>query len=1597
MPSKFLDYLTGDQAQEPTEKKSKFLDYLMGNEKPPVKEPVKLEPEPKSKFSLSTKEFYSTSAASPLGVWSPAMSAMMGSHGFGPTPEGGFSELGVPLDKEGKPYAEFNEAKGKMTDMAIEMLTGMNEQIDIINSLGRKPFEAVSGTVDFALSMPGFITGILNAAGKVGKEIVDQIVSGEMEASLMSRPSISRGLPISSITSLNLEKMYNKAAEAVEETMVYFESAKKPFVGEPTPESQMIGQIAMAPVTALSALGHTIAEWEGFANHPNIRGAAKFTGDIAGFAVLGMLLHGKGKRIEVAKKLEDITKEADSIIKKEQAIEEVPSEIIKQAQKKVLEAEKHDLELRTREVFDSIGEDALIREEMGRQAEEIARAKMYRKSKKEYDKIEKAKAKARPKAKKVKPKEEAKVVEPIEIPIPRFGNTNEAVAFGREASETQVAELRKLREESVKEFDAIREKAQDATGPEKKELIQNMVDKSTEAQFYREAIEGAEGAEYLKDVEPITKTDQLMGVEVSSLKGEKSPFFQTKEEADSLGKLYAEREKAVNEDVELYTQKLLNDVNKWYHGDEAVDIAKGRDILSKLSARADEFRKDFMVGEDHLMWKETVSEAADWARGLERPDRLKIEPSGIDLPVGIPLDKVTKLARSIMSKLKRDKLGKLRMDYSKLTPGEADTVKKAEQFYNAFEASRRAKNFDMDRFLRRSKIHTYRALHEQSGILRRSLIKNYGQDGHDVVKAIDAESGATGHSLRMQHEMRKEAYKDVPSNLSSAVDAVNLVQRLEDIYGYKSTGSFKPPKGMSPAQTKAFGELIELFGKLTPAEKAKAVKASNILFDHVKMWIDDMVEVGLKSPEEGELLKAHNYRKIRSVNVQNLYDQKYKVKLGDKLIKQSDSGIDFLGKSPISMIETDTRVLYNETANRIYRRIDNQKSKLSWVEFDTKHVDNPYVIIRENDKILNRPERKVPKGWIRDYWYKDGKMKTMYFHPDVALQVMSKGGHMSYQLTRVLTNVFGINLVRSLAVGTSAAWAITRGLTMDLGHTFFSARIFDPAKHEKTGGKRPWKKLYSYHLPVFLGQIGKDMTNTFHDVFTQGPKTGVYMKHGGMMPFLAMRERAIIGRGIKPPNKWDRAMNDLSFVSKSMEMWNRVAVTERALKILAEREGITLEEAWKNDKLVEEAVNVAVERLPYNQGGWLVKETDKVFGPFISASYNANRTFLRAAKENPVDFAARVGNIAVPTVGLTIASILYATEAWRDTPEHEHTRAAVIPFFPDSLNFIDEDGNKRYINLKFPLDPMMATMYNIFRGLTQKMLYETGKTDIEPNYKAIVNSIVSALPADTPLSPTLSAWFAYFKNIEVWRDKKVVPEKFNWPDSGKEGKFDTDVSQIAKDISGKTDLSAPRLEAAAGQLLPTQNEYVWAIGKLYDAAFNDLDPRLRRQHWAITLSKTPGLKNLMSVTVPRAYRTVDRRKIRKEESLEGMLRNDELNFHAEGFYWRGVGSEEKIDEFIGNFEEEHIKVALERKKNFIKDVAELPNRNSWSTMFHTSPEAKAKDYFKIWKASSDSEKMELEEVELEKLFDAGYVSDKSIPRFYDKLIELKSEYHESRR
>lgn len=80
---------------------------------------------------------------------------------------------------------------------------------------------------------------------------------------------------------------------------------------------------------------------------------------------------------------------------------------------------------------------------------------------------------------------------------------------------------------------------------------------------------------------------------------EKSPFFKdpitVEEDAKIFSGMIKEDPASLLEDPEAYLANLINETNRWYHkiGDE-VDIAKVREKLTELAARADDMKQDFI-------------------------------------------------------------------------------------------------------------------------------------------------------------------------------------------------------------------------------------------------------------------------------------------------------------------------------------------------------------------------------------------------------------------------------------------------------------------------------------------------------------------------------------------------------------------------------------------------------------------------------------------------------------------------------------------------------------------------------------------------------------------------------------------------------------------------------------------------------------------------------------------------------------------------------------------------------------------------------------------------------------------------------------------
>lgn len=377
---------------------------------------------------------------------------------------------------------------------------------------------------------------------------------------------------------LNLETIYDAMSKGMQESFEFFEPGKQLIAGEPTEESQLMTQVMMVPLSVPSALGHKVAAYEGFKDSPNIRGAAKILGDTIGFATMGLAFRGLFHR-EKASELESIVKKADEIRAREQAVQAIPEDVARVVQQKMVDIQKQRLEARAAEFAKKLGEDALVVEEMGRLKEEVA------------------KAKARPlrdtglnlrKAKEAAKKAEEKVKEEI------TAEDAQALADAKRISDIE------------KHY---------------KKPIEKISDKEIEDYITGEKVD------WFGEGRRVTEVDRAIGEKIPELEGEAPIFLQNRAKTDQMAKIYEERQKAVSENPELYVQKLVNDVNRWYHGDENVDIAGVRNALSTMAGRAPELRELFITGYDHIAFSELASEAANWARKLER---LEI-PTGNDI------------------------------------------------------------------------------------------------------------------------------------------------------------------------------------------------------------------------------------------------------------------------------------------------------------------------------------------------------------------------------------------------------------------------------------------------------------------------------------------------------------------------------------------------------------------------------------------------------------------------------------------------------------------------------------------------------------------------------------------------------------------------------------------------------------------------------------------------------------------------------------------------------------------------------------------------------------------------------------------------------
>ncbi len=1424
-----------------------------------------------------------------------------------PTPEPIIKPPISATDFFGTPYSlspSIQEVSQLETDPFFrrEMVDSMSETFSGLESLRQQPKEALRGTADFLLSIPGFLTGIGVAGQRMSKNLLDQLVLKQQ---------------------FDLEELYDVASESMEDTMRFFEPGKEILVGKPTPESQLVGVVAMSPVMALSRAGQEVASWKRFEDSPNIRGVAKFVGDISGFIALGLIHRGGGKG-EVAKRAEGIVAKAQDIKAKTELVEQVDNEALQRAQIKILEIQKVQLELEAAALKEDIKKSADLDPPLKADLKE--KGKKSRKAKEEpkgfkaafvidkdvpevggdivtgqthlqvYDNMtsaQKAAADATP----------SKIKAGFVDETGKFFKSEELSEFAKPgAARATIEDL------EVKGIEPLEGPPEVVEPPKTVKEALNLVKKKTEEGIAE--LEKRKGPILTKEeidalmepIEPTIELDRDVGVETSDpVSGERSPFYQSPEEAQAFKGVYEGR-KSVNEDIEIFSQKLINDVNLAYHGDKSIPIEKVRDTLRRLAAQADDFRMDFLTGVDHFQWKENISEASEWASGL----RLPIEQRGTKLYSGLPLDEAGKAI-----------------------------IEGGKKFMRAYDRATGLKKFKPTEAARLLNEEFKRNFVDRSGNIRLELLDKLGDKGYEIVQKMYLTKGANSLSANMLNQMKKEVYSGLSSAEKGVLDKVILADRMVDIGKSPAGQKFNYPEGQDPIASATYSSLFETKGyeNLT-SERAQLIRdRAKAHFEWMKIPLKDMLESGLISQEEFALLEKHNYRKIKLVDI---FDRKYTTKIGKKKRTVHDSGVEALARGRTTDIfEPSSEIMALEVFNRAYGRVLNNEANKSLLAVARNDPQNPFVRVREQG-------RNVPSGWQRIFVFEEGERKPIYISPEMSKEWITNNPEISYRMGQFLRYVSASPVLRTFATGINWGFALAN-LPRDVMHTWFAARMFD--------GKK-WNSVYSNQFPIFAAQIGVDLARVFTDAATKGPRYQDYIKEGGGMEFLVHQGR-LFQRGRRLEGPADKIMDYLGYFGETSEIMTRLAIRDRVIRKRGKQQGLTMEEARKNKKITKEGTFAARDYMDFGQGGGVAKAADNAL-PYLNAAIQGTRGLWRVAVDEPRTFAYKIAQIGAATTLLYAAAKENAPKTMANMEGSEVMENNLIIPLGDGFAFEDERGQTRYPYLKMPLDPGQKFFNTFFQGAYDK--YKGNEVDID----RITNSLQEMSPVGiSNLPPTFSGFVGYVANKDFWRNEDIwrKTEPFEFPKSQEE--FTSRTPQAFIDIGAATGLSPERLKFATEELTTSGTMWSYLVGKGYEELFADVPQEKREQHVAMTLAETPVVKRFFGITNPYSKFAGKIEKAQEADTIERFVQNRELDRLTEGHLFEKSIERKEVFKYINSFKEKDVRDRLTERFDYQQAIKALPERSFWLRLKGLNVEPRAQVYYARWKEADQEERMQL--------------------------------------
>jgi len=869
-------------------------------------------------------------------------------------------------------------------------------------------------------------------------------------------------------------------------------------------------------------------------------------------------------------------------------------------------------------------------------------------------------------------------------------------------------------------------------------------------------------------------------------------------------------------------------------------------------------------------------------------------------------------------------------NYSQVTPAEQPTVSAVG---NMYAATRKAIE-DRHKITWNKIRDTFtRTITDVSGNAKRSLVEKAGEEGRQAVMDRDLIAGAGGKAGQVIEVTHNSIYSGLSNRNNHLLNEYIQSRRTIEIDSYRE--GMKHPGGLTGTDHQAYLSNFENIHGLKPEQMADIKNRADAYFATMKGQLRELYDNGIINEESYNNLSKYDYSKrefMQYLDPENTFN------IGGRKINVTESGIKPLKEGSFELLENNSERLLNEVVSRTQSRIFKNRANNSLYDTATIHEEGwekPANYVPENGLV----SIESFKDSVELSMFKNGNRHTFNVEKNLAKDWVTSDPLINHTLSEVLQYASGAKILKAGATGYNPFFALTN-LPRDIALIWTSAE-------GKTAG-------YSATLPIYLGQLGRDLGTVAGDVFKGKGRIKDFANEGGEMTFLTHYGK-FKGQGVLT-EKISSLSDLMSWVGEKSELWTRLALRERAL-----RSGLS----------PKEATYLARNYLDFSQGGSFIKAVDTVL-PYTNATVQGTRTIFRGAKTNPARFTFQMAQLGTLAMGIYFANQTNK-ECWDSVSDRDKSSSFIIttPF-----EYTDNQGQKRHLYFKIAKDQGQRIITSIFENLAS--LYHTGKFSAEQVKMAIAD--FTNLGITNFLPPTAKAFFSYALNkdfwtkLDVWRGPKGIEPK---------EEYTTRTEPLFVGAGKVTGLSPERLGTAVGSVIPLNNPFVsLAMGGL-KAITGQLSEEMKDKSMLQMFTDNPSIRRVLSTTNPYTPHKEEMEEAKTEEAtrrykidriFDDLLEKYMKQKTVENYnnFMRLVNKQSEIDQDR----------LLQRAKRRV-EYFNIPDKTWWFKLSELPPETRAEVFWKRYSNAKLSEQKQLYEIGQDL---PGISSD----RFLERLSELST-------